>query len=134
MNHAIYASYALENEAYVSKVLKVLSDQGLQVKRASQQPLSDGIQLYFCLSLNSNKKSCLADSVHLKQAYMMIRLQKTLPVFFLAVVQVGMSLQSQDLFQRNDVSLTLAIGLIISFAKEILDVYFRRSFFSRNVL
>ena len=38
------------------------------------------------------------------------------------VVQVGMSLQSHDPSQRSNGFLTLAGGLIITFAKEILDL------------
>ena len=38
------------------------------------------------------------------------------------IVQVGMSLQSHDPSQRSNGFLTLAGGLIITFAKEILDL------------
>ena len=38
------------------------------------------------------------------------------------VVQVGMSLQSHDPSQRSNGFLTLAGGLVITFAKEILDL------------
>ena len=38
------------------------------------------------------------------------------------IVQIGMSLQSHDPSQRSNGFLTLAGGLIITFAKEILDL------------
>ena len=38
------------------------------------------------------------------------------------IVQVGMSLQSHDPSQRSNGFMTLAGGLIITFAKEILDL------------
>ena len=38
------------------------------------------------------------------------------------IVQVGLSLQSQDPSQRSQGFLTLAGGLVITFAKEILDL------------
>ena len=39
-----------------------------------------------------------------------------------AIVQVGLSLQSHDPSQRSQGFLTLAGGLVITFAKEILDL------------
>ena len=38
------------------------------------------------------------------------------------IVQVGLSLQSHDPSQRSQGFLTLAGGLVITFAKEILDI------------
>jgi len=38
------------------------------------------------------------------------------------IVQVGLSLQSHDPSQRSQGFLTLAGGLVITFAKEILDL------------
>ena len=39
------------------------------------------------------------------------------------IVQVGLSLQSHDPSQRSQGFLTLAGGLVITFAKEILDLF-----------
>ena len=38
------------------------------------------------------------------------------------IVQVGLSLQSHDASQRSNGFLTLAGGIVITFAKEILDL------------
>ena len=38
------------------------------------------------------------------------------------IVQVGLSLQSHDPSQRSNVFLTLAVGIVITFAKEILTL------------
>ena len=45
-----------------------------------------------------------------------------LSTFIFGLVQVGLSLQSHDPSQRSNGFLTLAGGVVITFAKEILDL------------
>ena len=64
------------------------------------------------MKLNHNKKS-VKISLNLFALY---------AVLVCGIVQVGLSLQSHDPSQRSQGFLTLAGGLVITFAKEILDL------------
>lgn len=64
------------------------------------------------MKLNSNKKS-----VKISRSLFMLY-----AVLGWGIVQVGLSLQSHDPSQRSQGFLTLAGGLVITFAKEILDL------------
>ena len=75
------------------------------------EPVRKGFRRYSCAVLSS-----LSDFI--------FNIIKAIGVIILGwgIVQVGLSLQSHDPSQRSNGFLTLAGGIVITFAKEILDL------------
>ena len=74
------------------------------------------------MKLNHNKKS-VKISLNLFALYaVMVCGAVGLILLGWGIVQIGLSLQSHDPSQRSQGFLTLAGGLVITFAKEILDL------------
>ena len=81
------------------------------------------------MKLNHNKRSVkISLNLFALYAVLVCGIVFALPAFAASdplgwgIVQVGLSLQSHDPSQRSQGFLTLAGGLVITFAKEILDL------------
>ena len=73
-------------------------------------------------NLPSIAKLTMTDELHLSTFIFSLIRAVGLILLGWGIVQVGLSLQSHDPSQRSQGFLTLAGGLVITFAKEILDL------------